>query len=74
MGIAGGYLIYLAYELYRGRSDTSSSMSPAVQVLFIVLFGILGAALIVYAVILWRRSRNPKEEQEAPKPDDNSLK
>ena len=38
------------------------------------VFGILGAALIVYAVILWRRSRNPKEEKEALKPDDQSLK
>ena len=56
IGIAGAYLIYTAYQLFQGRNDPGSTMSPAVMILFIVLFVLAGGALIVYAVLNWMRA------------------
>ena len=73
LGVAGGYLVYLAYGLFRDRGQTDTAMSPAARILFIALFALAGVALMVYAVVLWLRSG--KEENERDAHDDmNSLK
>ena len=45
MGIAGAYLLYLAWQLLQSLHDTETTMSPVLAVLFAVLFGGAGAAL-----------------------------
>ena len=72
LGIVGAYLIYLAYQLFEGRSETDTSMTPAARIAFIVFFAVAGAAVFVYALRVWKKSRD--EEQEKPKEDENSLK
>ena len=71
--MAGGYLVYLAYGLFRDRAQTDTTMSPAARILFIALFALAGAALVIYALVLWLRSC--KEEDGQDRRDDmNSLK
>ncbi len=67
MGIAAAYLLYLAYELLKGRADPNTTMAPIVRFGFIALFVIAAAAIGYYAFTLWRKSGNTRE---APHKDD----
>ncbi len=71
MGVVGGYLIYLAYQLYQ---DPEGGMSPAMRILFIILFGLIGIGLLGFAVILWKNGGKEKEKQEVPEEKQDSLK
>ena len=62
-GAAAVYLLYLAYSLLKGAGSADSGISPFVRVLFIVLFGLGGAALLVYAARLWLRGRKEDKEE-----------
>ncbi|MBR3107562.1 MAG: hypothetical protein IKH30_10320 [Clostridia bacterium] len=73
LGVVGAYLVYLAYQLFEGRAETDTAMTPAARIVFIVFFALAGAAVMVYAVIVWRKSMK-EEEQEKPKEDENTLK
>lgn len=72
LGVVGAYLIFLAYQLFEKRAD--ASMPPALRIVIIAFFGLAGAAVIVYAFLVWKKS--PKEDgQEQPRKDDeNTLK
>ncbi len=75
IGIVGAYLIYIAYQLYQGRSDPDTTMTPAVMILFIVFFVLAGAGLLVYAVRVWRTAdREQKENQKPPEDGQQNLK
>ena len=75
LGIAGGYIAYLAFELFQKRNDAGSSMPPFVRILFIALFGICGIGLVVYAIRLWyKAARDGDEEEKEPRENENSLK
>lgn len=72
MGVVALYLLYLSYQLFEARGDTNTTMTPAVRIMFIALFVIASVALLIYAVRLWRHS---KEDDDQPQQDDkNSLK
>ena len=73
MGVVGGYLIYQAYQIYQNMNDPDAGMSPAMRILIIILFTMIGLALIVYGVILWKKS-DKEEEKEQPPEDKNSMK
>ena len=73
LGVVGAYLVYLAYQLFEGRAETDTAMTPAARIAFIVFFALAGAAVMVYAVIVWKKSMK-EEEQEKPKEDENTLK
>ena len=73
LGIVGGYLMYLAWQLFDARADTNTTMTPAVRIIFIVFFTLAGAGLLVYAWFVWKDSGKEEEKQE-PKQDENSLK
>ena len=73
LGVVGAYLIYLAWQLFDGRGETDTTMAPAVRIIFTVFFVLAGAAILIYAVRVWRSS-GKEEEQEKPKDDENSLK
>ncbi len=73
LGIVGGYLIYLAWQLFDARADTNTTMTPAARIAFIAFFVIAGVGLMVYAWRVWKKSAE-EEEKEKPKEDENSLK
>ena len=70
LGIVGGYLIYMAYELLKNLIDNVPTTMPRfVQILFIALFAGIGVALLVYAWKVWKKGRedqdkNPVELEE----------
>ena len=68
--IVAGYLLYQAYGLYQERSDPDTTMSPAMMILFIVLFVLAAAGLAAYAISTWRQSTREEKDHQ----DENSLK
>ena len=73
MGIVAAYLLYTAYELFQGRNDPETTMTPAAMILFITLFVGAAVALAIYAYRLWKRSA--KEDPDPPQQEDrDSLK
>ena len=77
LGIAGGYLIYLAYQLFENWNNPDAGMSPGVRILFISLFVLLGIGLMIYAFRLWKaadREEKENKEKQITVDDGNSLK
>lgn len=74
LGIVGAYLIYTAYELFQAREDTNTTMTPAVRIIFMVLFAAAGIGLLVYAVRVWKRSAEEEEKQQESGDDGQNLK
>lgn len=76
MGIVGGYLIYIAYELFSNRNDQNTTMTPAARIAFIVFFVLVGIALLVFAFRLWFTANKAEKEKkdEDPPENENSLK
>ncbi len=74
LGAVGAYLIYLAYQLFEKRVDADPSMSPALRIVFIAFFGLAGVAVIVYALLVWKKSRGNNEQEQQCKDDEDTLK
>ena len=72
IGVVGGYLGYLAWQLFDERGNTDTAMTPAARIIFIVLFAAAGIGLIVYAWKLWKRAL--REEKEHSDDSDKSMK
>lgn len=74
LGIVGAYLLYTAYELWQDWGNTETTMPTPARIVFIVLFVLAGAALLVYAVYVWRLADDQREKNAPPPKDENSLK
>lgn len=74
IGVVGGYLIYLAYDLYQNRVDPNTTMTPFMRTLFIILFVLLGIGLLVYAWRCWKSSDADDAKEEAERKDTNNFK
>ena len=73
-GVVGGYLLYLAYELFAAREDPNTTMTPAVRWLFVGLFIVAGVFLLIWAPRLWIAARKEKDEVEKPPEDPKGMK
>ena len=71
-GVVGAYLVYLAYGLFKEMADPNTTMSPAMRVLFMALFALAGAGLVVYALLLWKRALD--EEKDGSQDDQQNIK
>ena len=71
LGVVAAYLVYTAWELFQGRNNPDTSMTPAVAVLFAVLFALAAGGLLFLAFRTWQRSDQDDTEK---KEDPNSLK
>ncbi len=74
MGIVGAYLIYTAWQLFQGRNDPDTTMTLGIMILFVVLFVIAGAGLVVYAVILWKKGMREEKEENEARDEEEGLK
>ena len=72
MAIAGLYMFYIAYQLIQGRNDPDTTMTPALFVIFIILFIAAGLGVLFYAWRIWKHRDDGKDEK--PPEDMNSLK
>lgn len=65
--IAGGYLIYLAYQLLVGLKD-GGTMNPAISIGVAILFVIAGGIIIFFSLRALKRGEyleaNREEEEE----------
>ena len=69
LGVAGAYVIYLAYSLLRDYLNGAKGMPGFVFILSIIVLGGGGLATLWYA---WKvyRTRNDEEEEEKQKEND----
>ena len=63
MAIAGGYVLYLAYELLKSLIDNERTTMPrVVQILAIVFFAAAGISLLVFAWKIWKKGREDQDQ------------
>ena len=70
-GIVALYLLHISYELFKGRGETDTTMTPAARIVFIVFFVLAAVGLGIYAV---RTYRSSGDDDQPPKDDKNNLK
>ncbi len=73
IGVAGAYLLYMAYQLFRDRNEPGTTMPQGLAILFAALFLIAAVALLVYAYRSWKQA-DREEKEESPPDDPDSLK
>lgn len=63
LAVAGGYLVYLAYELLKSlMGNEPTTMPRALQIIVVVLFTGIGIVLLVFAWKLWKKGREDQDE------------
>ena len=66
-GVIAAYFLYLCYGLFRDRHDTNTTMTPVIRWLFLILFGVAGICLGLYALRLWKQSESESfAEEDSP--------
>ena len=75
LAVVGGYLLYLAYELGRDMANgVPTTMAPALTIIVIVLFGLIGLGLLFFAFRLWKQGKLEDEKNrvlvDEEQPDD----
>jgi hypothetical protein len=61
--VAGGYVIYLAYELLKNLIDNVPTTMPRwLQISVIILFAGTGGVLLVFAWRVWKKGREDQDE------------
>ena len=68
LGLVGGYLLFLAWELLDKYRSGSGEMPDAVFIAAIALFTAGGIGVLIYAWIIYRKQRE-QEKGEAGKQD-----
>ena len=69
-GLVALYLLYISYQLFQGRNETDTTMTPAARYLFIALFVIASVLVLIYA---WRTWKHSKQEDDAPPQEDDKT-
>lgn len=67
IGVAGGYLVYLAYEIMRDKLAGKSTMAMWVCILFTVLMGVGGIAVLLLAWKIYK-TKDPEEPENPEDP------
>ena len=70
LGLVGGYLLYLAWNLYDSMAKEESNMAPWFNILSIIFFVLAGIGVVIYAWWDWDRVNKKEaagESEEAEK-------
>ena len=63
LALAGGYLLYLAYEMLKSLlANEPTTMPRALQITVIVLYTGIGIAVLVYAWKVWKKGREDQDQ------------
>ena len=73
LAIVSAYLLYTAYELFQGRAETDTTMTPAARLIFIILFVLSNEDLIINTIHVWKQSGKEETERQS-KEDMHHLK
>ena len=71
LALAGGYLIYLAYEMMRDELAGKSSMAMWLCILLTILMGVGGIGVLLLA---WKVYRTKEPEETEPPEDTDNIK
>lgn len=62
-GMGGAYLIYLAYMMFKEQSAIGG-MEPGILIATVILFGVAGAALIVFAIYVAKKESDKEKNKQ----------
>ena len=68
LGLVGGYILYLAYQLFEKYRSGAEEMPPALNILAIIVLGAGGIGTVVYAVLIYRKAREESRKKEENEP------
>ncbi len=71
--LAGGYLLYLAYQLFGGRMDNGGE-NYWVALIFSIFFVIAGAAILIYTAIMYQKVTKQETQASSKKEEDTGHK
>ncbi len=76
LALAGGYVIYLAWEMIDAMRKGATNMAPWLSILCAILFVLAGGGVLYYAYRVWRQGKKDEAEGKEPPPkeNENSLK
>ena len=60
-GMGGAYLVYLAYNMYKEQS-AAGGMEPGLLIATVLLFGVAGVALVVFAIYIWKKESDEEKK------------
>lgn len=63
-GVAAAYMVYTAYDLFRGWNDPESTMPPVLLALFMVFFVLAAAGLGWYAYKVWQQPDKSDDDDQ----------
>ena len=64
LGLAGAYLVYLAWSMIESMQKGESTMAPWLSVVFAAFFGLAGIAVLIYAWRDWRKADQNEAKDE----------
>lgn len=70
--IAGGYLIYLAYQLFGSRMDDGGK-NYMLSLIFSIFFVVAGAGILIYTAIMYQKMLKAEAENGDEPEDDHEL-
>ena len=77
LALVGGYLYYLAYQLFEKYRTETKEMPDFAFVLFIIVFAVAGTGVLLWSWMIYRKQRNqegsvteePTEQEKHEDPD-----
>lgn len=74
--IAGGYLMYLAYQLFGSRMDDGGK-NYMLSLIFSIFFAVAGAGILIYTAIMYQKmlkaeAENSDSQEENAEPEESS--
>ena len=71
LSLIGAYLVYLAYEMLRDTLSGASEMSLPVTLILGGIMALVGVAVVIYGLWMWRE--NVRKEAAPEEPQEDSL-
>ncbi len=70
--LAGGYLVYLAYDIFNIMKSKPAGSDFWLMVLFIVLFVAVGVLIVVFSIksLIKKEYYDPNHEEEEQEPEE----
>jgi Na+-transporting NADH:ubiquinone oxidoreductase subunit NqrD len=64
LALVGGYLLFLAYQLFEKYRTGTKEMPDAVFILAIVVFSVAGIGVIIWAWKIYRKQREEEQKND----------